>query len=88
MKIDKKHRALLLLCSLPISYNDLITTLVYEKEILNFEKVVGVLRSNEQREKLCKGSPNSEVLAMIRCKGDLRRGFEIILRVDQSLKKI
>ena len=64
VKINKEDRALLLLCSLSVSYDGLITTLVYEKEILNFKKVVGVLRSNEQREKLCKRSPNLEVLTV------------------------
>ena len=47
VKIDEEDRALLLLCSLPVSYDGLITILVYEKETLNFEEVVGVLRSNE-----------------------------------------
>nr|XP_010942054.1 G-type lectin S-receptor-like serine/threonine-protein kinase At2g19130 [Elaeis guineensis] len=37
---------------------------VYEKETLNYEEVVGVLRSNEQREKIRKKDPNSEVLAV------------------------
>ena len=52
VKIDEEDRALLLLCSLPDSYDGLITTLVYEKETLNYEEVVGVLRPNEQREKI------------------------------------
>ena len=64
VKIDEEDRALLLLCSLPVSYDGLITTLVYGKETLNFEEVVGVLRSNEQRERLCKEGSNSEVLAV------------------------
>ena len=54
----------MLLCSLSGSYDGLITTLVYEKEILNYEEVVGVLRSNEQRAKICKGDSSSEVLAV------------------------
>ena len=64
VKIEEKDRALLLLCSLLGSYNHLITTLVYGKETLNYEEIVGVLRSNEQSEKICKGDPNSEVLAV------------------------
>ena len=47
VRIDEEDRALLLLCSLSVSYDGLITTLVYEKKILNFKEVVGVLRSNE-----------------------------------------
>ena len=64
VKIDKEDRALLLLCSLLGSYDGLITTLVYGKEILNYEEVVGVLRSNEQRKKICKKESKSEILAM------------------------
>lgn len=62
MKIDMENRALLLLCPLSGSYNGLITTLVYGKETLNFKEVVGILESNKQREKICKGKLNSEVL--------------------------
>ena len=47
VKIDEEDWALLLLCSLPDSYDGLITTLVYGKKTLNYEEVVGVLRSNE-----------------------------------------
>ena len=64
VKIDEEDRSLLLLCSLPVSYDGLITILVYGKEILIFEEVVGILRSNEQRERLCKGSPSSGVLTV------------------------
>ena len=64
VKIDEEDRALLLLCSLPGSCDGLITTIVYKKEILNYEEIVGVLRLNEQREKICKIDPKSEILAM------------------------
>ena len=64
MKIDEKDRVLLLLCFLSSSYDGLITILVYGKETLNYEEVVGVLRSNEQREKIRKKDPNSEVLVV------------------------
>ena len=64
VKIEEEDRALLLPCSLPGSYDNLITTLVYEKETLNYEEVVGVLRSNEQREKIHKENSNSKVLTM------------------------
>ena len=54
VKIDGEDRALLLLYSLPMSYDGLIIILMYEKKILNFEEVVDVLRSNEQRKKIYK----------------------------------
>ena len=88
VKIDEEDRALLLLCSLLVSYDGLITTLVYGKETLNFKDVVGVLRSNEQQEKLYKGSPSIEILAINEDKGSLKRGLEINLKADQSLKGI
>ena len=73
IRIDEEDRALLLLCSLPVSYDGLITTLVYGKETLNFEEMVGVLRSNDQWKKLCKGSLNSEVLAIHERQGRPRK---------------
>ena len=42
----------MLLCSLPGSYDSLVTTLLYGKETLEYEDMVSVLRSNEQRKKL------------------------------------
>ena len=47
VKIEEEDRTLLLLCSLPGTYDGLITTLVYGNETLNYEEVVSVLRSNE-----------------------------------------
>ena len=58
VKIDEEDRALLLLRSLSGSYDDLITTFIYGKEILNYEEIIGVLRSNEQTEKIYKEDPN------------------------------
>ena len=52
MKLDEEDKSLLLLCSLPRSYDSLVTTLLYGKETLEYEDMVSVLRSNEQREKL------------------------------------
>ena len=57
VRIDEEDRTLLLLCSLSSSYDGLITTLVYRKETINYEQVVGVLRSNKQRENICKEDP-------------------------------
>ena len=54
VKIEE-DRTLLLLCSFPSVYDGLITTLVYDKKSLEYEEVVGALRSNEQWEKTCKG---------------------------------
>ena len=64
VKIDEEDRALLLLCSLPSLYDGLITILVYRKQTLNNEEVISVLRLNEQRKKICKEDPKSEILAV------------------------
>ena len=64
VKIDEEDSTLQLLCSLSVSYNGLITTLMYGKETLNFKEVVGVLRSNKQRERLHKRIPSLDVLAI------------------------
>ena len=54
VKFEEEDKSLLLLCSLPPSFDALVTTLLYGKEILKYEDMVSVLRSNEQREKLTK----------------------------------
>ena len=64
VKIEEEDRALLLVCSLSVSYDSLIITLIYRKETLNYEEIVGVLRSNEQREQICKENPNFKVLVV------------------------
>lgn len=50
MKFSEEDRALMLFCSLLSTYDGLITTLVYGKDTLEYDEIVGVLRNNEQRE--------------------------------------
>ena len=52
VKMDEKDKSLLLLCSLPVSYDPLVTILLYGKKTLLYEDIVSVLRSNEQRRKM------------------------------------
>lgn len=40
--------ALILLSSLPKSYEGLATTLIYSKEAMKYEEVVAILRSNDR----------------------------------------
>ena len=47
VKMEEEDKALLLLCSLPTSYDSLVTTLLYGKETLFYEDIVKVLRKNE-----------------------------------------
>ena len=58
VKIEEEDKSLLLLYSLLSSYDPLMMTLLYDKEILEYEDMVLMLQSNEQREKLTKeGAP-------------------------------
>lgn len=54
VKMEEEDKSLLLLCSLPSSFDLLVTMLLYEKETLFYEDIVSMLRSNEQQEKLTK----------------------------------
>jgi len=51
VKIDDEDRAIILLCSLPRSYEHLITTLTYGKEDIKVEDIVAVLLAHDQRRK-------------------------------------
>ena len=46
--LEEEDKSLLLLCSLLESFDLLVTTLLYGKEILVYEEIVSVLRSNKQ----------------------------------------
>ena len=52
--LEEEDKSLLLLCSLPGSFDPLVTTLLYGKETLVYEEIISVLRSNEQRERMTK----------------------------------
>ena len=54
---------MLLLCSLPQSFDPLVMTLLYGKETLHYKDIVSVLQPNEQREKLTQESVPQEGLA-------------------------
>ena len=64
IKVDIKEedKSLLLLCSLSESFDLLVMTLLYGKEILVYEEIISVLRSNEQRERMVKGEVFQEGL--------------------------
>ena len=51
VKIDEEDRAILLLCSLPPSYEHLITTLTYGKETIKLEDVTAALLSYDMRKR-------------------------------------
>jgi len=51
VKIDEKDKVLILLSSLSESYDHIVTTMLYGKEILIFKEVTSTLLSNEIRKK-------------------------------------
>lgn len=50
--IDGKNKVLILIYSLPKSFEHIITTMLYEKEIINLEEIEITLLSNELRLKV------------------------------------
>ena len=51
VKIDEEDRAIIFLCSLPGSYEHLVTTLTYGKEDVKVDEIVIALLGYEQRRK-------------------------------------
>ena len=51
VKIDDEDRAIILLCSLPASYEHLVTTLTYGKEDVKVDEIIAALLAHEQRRK-------------------------------------
>ena len=51
VKVDEEDQALLLLSSLPKSYDHLVTTILYDKDTLKIKEVKTTLLSNETRSK-------------------------------------
>src|SRR6187455_138295 len=51
VKVDDEDRAIILLCSLPRSYEHLVTTLTYGKVSIKVQDVVAALLSHEERRK-------------------------------------
>ncbi|CAO2142897.1 unnamed protein product [Urochloa humidicola] len=51
VKIEDEDRAIIVLCSLPKSYEPLVTTLTYGKEKVNVDEIIAALLAHEQRRK-------------------------------------
>ena len=51
VKLEEEDKTLLLLSSLPSSYDDLATTIMYDKETLELEDVKQMLQNNELMKK-------------------------------------
>lgn len=49
MKIEEEDKTIFLSASLPPPYENMLTTILYEKETLELEEVIGALLSHEIR---------------------------------------
>lgn len=74
VKIEKKDQALLLLSSLPESYNHLVTSILYGKETLKMEEVTSTLIANESMEMPNSIEELSELFANERGRSKSRNG--------------
>ena len=62
VKFEEEDMALILLNSLPESYDNLVTTLMWGKETLELEQITGALLSFNQKKKANDGSSQGEGL--------------------------
>ena len=69
VKLEDEDKALLLLTSLPPSYEHLVTTIIYEKETLDMQEVTGTLISNEIRRRPSPNEDSGEGLMVSSSKG-------------------
>ena len=75
MKFKEEDMALILLNSLPESYDNLVTTLLWRKETLELEEITSSLLSFNQRKKASDGSSKGEGLVAKRNQERRRNKF-------------
>ena len=71
MKFEEEDMALILMNSIPESYDNLVTTLMWGNEILKLEEITCVLLAFNQRKKATDGSSQGKRLV---AKGNQERG--------------
>ncbi|KAE8686551.1 cytochrome P450 71A9-like [Hibiscus syriacus] len=71
VKIEDEDRAMILLCSLPPSYEHMVTTLTYGKETINVEEITAALLAHNQRKQNAGESSQADSLYV---KGNRDRG--------------
>ena len=70
IKFDDENKAMMLLSSLPASYEHLVTTLLWGKETLEFEEISGALLDHYQQKQNSGGSSGEGLMV----KGSQERG--------------
>ena len=71
VKIEDEDRAMILLCSLPPSYEHMVTTLTYGKETIKVEEITAALLAHNQRKQNAGESSHADSLYI---KGNQDRG--------------
>ncbi|GMI70741.1 hypothetical protein HRI_000743400 [Hibiscus trionum] len=71
VKIENEDKAMILLCSLPSSYEYIVTTLTYGKETIKFEEITAALLAHNQRRQNTGESSHADGLYV---KGNHNRG--------------
>jgi hypothetical protein len=90
VKIEEEDKALLLLASLPSSFDNIVTTLLFGKETLKFDEVVAALLMNETR-RSSNGFPNEGQVLVAkeggRGRGRSKQSGEVSQRSNSSGRK-
>ncbi|KAE8664701.1 hypothetical protein F3Y22_tig00112738pilonHSYRG00078 [Hibiscus syriacus] len=71
VKIEDEDKAMIMLCSLPLSYEHMVTTLTYEKETIKVEEITAALLAHNQRKQNVGESSQADSLYV---KGNRDRG--------------
>ncbi|KAL4284674.1 hypothetical protein GQ457_16G014350 [Hibiscus cannabinus] len=74
VKIEDEDKAMILLCSLPPSYEHMVTTLTYGKETINVEEIITTLLAHNQRKQNAGKSFHADDLYV---KGNQDRGRKL-----------
>ncbi|VFQ74792.1 unnamed protein product [Cuscuta campestris] len=85
VKIEEEDKALLLLASLPSSFDNIVTTLLFGKETLKFDEVVAALLMNETRRGGNGVSNDSQALV---AEGAVKEQFDTYQTCDGSAVKM
>lgn len=78
----------LLIYSLKSSFNHLTTTLMFGKEIVDYEEVVSTLKSHQTMQKLETGNSRGEGLSMSREWVELKKRMRVRQEENQGLKHV